>query len=132
MVRNLLVVVTLLLSLSSSSYSKGTIVILYNNASVDLTVRSTDEKVLASIPPGKTAEVYFQKSQWIDFGMIGHRYETKDFRITGFVHDDKVKVQVENDGRLYPVPHNTTFPLKTFPKQPAGFPLVPIQKADLT
>jgi hypothetical protein len=64
--------------------------------------------------------------------MIGHRYEIKDFRTTGFVRDDKVKVQVENDGRFYLVPHNTTFPLKTFPKQPAGFPLVPIQTVDLT
>jgi hypothetical protein len=132
MAKNILVVVAFLLSLTSGSCSKGLMVILYNNTPVDLTVRTGDEKVLANIAPGKAAKVYFQESQWIDFGMIGHRYEIEGFRTTGFVHEDKVKVQAENDGRLYLVPHNTAFPLKTFSQQPAGFPLVPVQKVDLT
>jgi hypothetical protein len=132
MAKRVLVIVALLLSLTNSSYSKGLMVILYNNTPVDLIVRSTGEKVLANIAPGKAAEVYFQKSQWIDFGMIGHRYEIKGFRTPGFAREDKVKIQAENDGRLYLVPHNTAFPLKTFPQQPAGFPLIPVQKVDLT
>jgi len=132
MAKNFLVAFTILLAAASVSCSKGLRVVLYNNTPVDLVVHAEPDKILANIGPGESAEFYFQESQWIDFGMIAHRYENKGFRWTGFVHEDTVKVQAENDGRLYLVPFDASFPVKTFPEQPAGFPLVPVKKVDLT
>ena len=132
MVKNVLLVVVLLLALGSSCSKGPVVVVLYNNTPVDLTIHGDEEKLLADIAPGKTAEIRFQELQWIDFGMIGHRYDIKGFSTSGFVYGNKVKIQAENDGRLYLVPQDMAFPLKTFSQQPAGFPLVPVQKVDLT
>lgn len=132
MVKKLFVVLALLLGAASSSCSTRLLVVLYNNTRVDLAVHAEPNRILASIGPGQTAEVYFQESQWIDFGMIAHRYDIPDFKSTGFVHKSKVRIQAEVDGRLYLVPHNAPFPVKDFPQQPAGFPLASAEKVDLT
>lgn len=130
--KQLFVVLTLLLSAASTSCSMRLLVVLYNNTRVDLAVHADPTRILANIGPGQTAEVYFQEAQWIDFGMIAHRYDIPSFKTTSFVHESKVKVQAEVDGRLYLVPYNAPFPVKDFPQQPAGFPLVPAERVDLT
>lgn len=132
LVKKLFVVLTLLLGAASGSCSTRLLIVLYNNTRVDLAVHAEPNRILASIGPGQTAEIYFQQSQWIDFGMIAHRYDIPGFKPTGFVHKSKVKVQAEVDGRLYLVPYHARFPVKDFPQQPAGFPLVPAETADLT
>ena len=132
MARKVAATLVIVLAAASASCSKGLRVVLYNDTPVDLVVHAEPDKVLANIGPGESAEVYFQESQWIDFGMIAHLYENKGFRTTGFVHEDTVKVQAENDGRLYLVPFDASFPVKAFPQQPPGFPLEPVKKVDLT
>lgn len=131
MAKNLLLT-SLILSALLCSCSKRLMVVLYNNSVVDLRVLDRGKGTLADIAPGKTAEFYFQADQWIDFGMIGHRYENVGFNGTGFIHEGTVKVQAEKDGRLWLVPFDATFPVTTFPEQPAGFPLAPAESVDLT
>jgi hypothetical protein len=79
--------------------------------------------------------VTLHPEQWIDFGMIAHRYEVPSLRHQGFVYGpemNRVKVQAENDGRLYVVQPDAALPMDPLPGQPSPFPLSPIEEVDLT
>ena len=132
MAKMLLTVLALLLATANTACSVRLQAVLYNNTRVDLTVYAEPGKVLAHVAPGASAEVYLQESRWIDFGMIAYRYEHQGWRVQDFVRKNAIKVQAESDGRLYLVPFDAAFPVKTFPEQAAGFPLVPVEKVDLT
>lgn len=132
MAKKLLTVFALLLATANTACSDRLQAVLYNNTRVDLTVYAEPGTVLAHVAPGESAEVYLQESQWIDFGMIAYRYEHRGWRVKDFVQKNTIKVQAESDGRLYIVPFDAAFPVKTFPEQAAGFPLVPVEKVDLT
>jgi hypothetical protein len=111
------------------------VVLLYNNTRVDLVVWTELKKSSVAIAPGSAAEVTLHPEQWIDFGMIAHRYEVPSLRHQGFVYGpemNRVKVQAENDGRLYVVQPDAALPMDPLPGQPSPFPLSPIEEVDLT
>jgi hypothetical protein len=134
MARRLAILSAFLLSLASASCTKEVVVLLYNNSDVDLTVHLGLQQTQGSIliRPGEEAVMQLPKTPWIDFGMMAHRYETVQFRAVGFVKGNVVKIQAEADGRLYLVIPETSFPAAPLPKQPAGFPLLPVERTDLT
>jgi len=106
---------------------------LYNNTSVDIAVH-LDGRVI-DVAPATSAEVILRGTQWIDFGMIAHRYEFGPVNSGSPSYADpeeKLQVQVENDGQLYIVPAGSAFPVRPLPKQPSGFPVSPAEKVDLT
>jgi hypothetical protein len=109
------------------------VVLLYNNTRVDLVVWTELNKSSLEIAPGSAAEVTLHSAQWIDFGMVAHRYEVPSLRHQGFVYGhemNRVKIQAENDGRLYLVRPDAAFPMEPLPKQPSRFPLLPIEEVD--
>lgn len=123
----------LLLALLCAACTKSRVVQLYNNTPVDLVIH-LDGKVI-DIAPGTSAEVTLRGTQWIDFGMIAHRYEfglVNPGSPTYAPPEEQLLVQVENDGRLYIVPAGSAFPVTPLPEQPSGFPVSPAEKVDLT
>jgi len=134
MARKLTALAVLLLTLVSVSRAQAVRVVLYNNSGLDLTVYLHDGPDSKSIQilPGERSEVVLPETPWIDFGIVAHRYETMQLRATGFTCDNVVKIQAESDGRLYLVSCEANFPAVPLPKQPAGYPLAPVEKQDLT
>ena len=108
------------------------VVVLYNNSKVDLQVNELNGSV-TRIAPGAASEVLLHEVQWIDFGMIAHRYQVED-RVLKELASIAMprRFQAESDGRLYLIPQGDRFPVKRLPAQPPGFPLVPEKKVDLT
>jgi hypothetical protein len=134
MAKRSLLTAVLLLCLLGTGCSRGLQIMLFNNTSVDLTVQ-VDKSKTKTIGPGQTLVFYWQEPQYIDFGAVGYAYENRSsFRISGFYDAEKdvVRVQAENDGRLYLVPVNSALPLQELSRQPAGYPLAPTGKIDLT
>ncbi len=112
-----------------ASCSKGPRVLLFNNTPADLTVRLDDKSVLARIAPGKSEDFYWQPLQLIDFGTTRNLYELRgSIRVVGYYDDDAqiLKVQAEKTGELYAVPAAAELPVRDLPRQPAGFPLKPV------
>ena len=132
MAMKLIALTAILLALAGVSCSKVPLVILYNNSQTDLTVSLEPNTEIAFIEPGKSAEIHFRETLWIDFGMSALRYEFNGLELAGLAKKGKVKIQAENDGRLYLVLPETPFPVTIFPKQPVGFPRAPVEKVDLT
>lgn len=126
---------TLLLAaaLACGACTKSRTVRLFNNTPVDLAVH-LDDKV-TNIAPGESAKVILRGTQWIDFGMIGHRYEfgaVNPGSPTYSPLNETLYIQAESNGQLYIVPADGGFPVMPLPQQQPGFPVAPAHRADLT
>ena len=105
-------------------------VVIYNNTLVDLEVEVASDRYV-EVLPGTSRDVQFRTSQWINFGMMAHRFElSADVEVT--LRTVRVQLQAEADGKLYLVPGSAAFPASPLPSQPHGFPLEPKEVVDLT
>jgi len=122
-------------TLGSCSYPLK--VVFFNNTPVDLHIWRAPGKTFVVVAPGKSIEVVFSDPQWIDFGQIAHKYQSKDLweaRDLAYGPDNarRINMQVESNGRIYVVPRDAHFPVNPLPEQPRGFPMEPAEKVDLT
>lgn len=73
--------------------------------------------------------------QWIDFGQKARKFEPQRLNYEAFAYGwrkDTIKVQAQPDGKIWLVPADATFPVKSFPAQPEGFPIEAAEVVDLT
>jgi hypothetical protein len=122
---------TSLALVSSCSYPLK--IVLYNNTTTDIVVLNEGKAPSVTVAPGAAKELERLPVAFaLDFGQEAMEYSLVEVWPGSFLVDGRIKLQAENDAKLYIVPHDATFPVKTLPRQPEGFPLSPVKQADLT
>ena len=107
---------------------------IYNNTDVDLCVDRTSPRDCVELKPGETRRVAMRRRHWINFGMESHKYHLPKKVVEAHAgrNAEPLRLQAENDGKLYFVPRASNFPARPLPRQPSGFPLAPKRVVDLT
>ncbi|MCW5575584.1 MAG: hypothetical protein KIT13_05770 [Burkholderiales bacterium] len=113
--------------LDAPAQGQDTVVEVYNNTAVDICVERKAPSGCQEILSRQSALAPIRNVQWIRFGKKTFRYHIPKNRFM-----PNLKLQAESDGKLYFVPPETALPASALPRQPAGFPLEPTRRVDLT
>lgn len=117
--------------LSAAANEGQLVVMLRNNAGQDRIACVEQDARTSCVAPGRAAQVHFSREQWIDIGVIAHRYLLPASMPQG-TQASPLYLQLEPDGRIFMVLPDSDGVTRALPEQPPGFPLVPTEKVDQT
>ena len=121
-------VTLLVLSAANASAIAAEPVLLVNGTITDITFDYSGH--VQDLLPGSKLEVPVSQLNSLRFGQEQLEYGARVARALG--GQKQAALQAQPDGCLYLVPRTLIQPMKRPPKQPAGFPICPSRRIDLT
>jgi len=122
---------TLFLAASIASAAEPEVLLL-NGTITDITTEATPLRPAIEIAPNQGSLVAIAQFEWLRFGQEAHRYGISRLARHAKSGAAPAVVQAHTNGCLYLLRPESKSPTRTMPKQPAGFPVCPSKRIDLT